>query len=186
MKAKTKKILDNLNKITASKTNPVPIPNTRVFLPETNKFWKSQLTDGIHQWPKEYHNGPWNKIIDDDGNEDYWAPFDRIYGGLAKNSQRLIQKDGSEYQGKLYSKRRLIKNKTMLGEEKNFYSHCLCTADGRWFDNSGFPIDPPNNVEEEVKETEPAFARRELTDEEKAEQAKWKAEEERKMLEKLK
>ena len=39
MKAKTKKILKNLNKITASKTNPVPIPNTRVYLPETNKFW---------------------------------------------------------------------------------------------------------------------------------------------------
>ncbi len=186
MKAKTKKILDNLNKITASKTNPVPIPNTRVFLPETNKFWKSQLTDGIHQWPKEYHKGPWNKVVDDDGNEDYWAPFDRIYGGIAKNSQRLVQKDGTEYQGKLYSKRRLIKHKTMLGEEKNFYSHCLVTADGRWFDNGGFPIEPPNNVEEEVEKTEPGFARRELTDEEKAEQAKWKAEQERKMLEKLK
>ena len=108
----SKELLENLNKITASKTNPVPIPNTRVFLPETNKFWKSQLTDGIHEWPKEYHKGPWNKVVDEDGTVDYWAPFDRIYGGLATNSQRLVQKDGTEYQGKLHSKRRLIKHET--------------------------------------------------------------------------
>ena len=183
---KTKKLLEGLGKITASKSNPVPIPNTHVFLPETNKFWKSQLTDGIHEWPKEYHKGPWNKVVDEDGVADYWAPFDRIYGGLATNSQRLVQKDGTEYQGKLYPKRRLIKHKNMLGEENNFYSQCLVTADGRWFDNGGFPINPPTKVEDEEQKEQPGFAKRELTEEEKAEQAKWKARAESEMLKKLK
>ena len=63
MSKKTKELLENLNKITASKTNPQRIwDNDRVYLPETNKFWKSQLTDGIHEWPMEYHKGPWNKV----------------------------------------------------------------------------------------------------------------------------
>ena len=150
---KTKKLLEGLGKITASKSNPVPIPNTRVFLPETNKFWKSQLTDGIHQWPKQYHKGPWNKVVDEDGTVDYWAPFDRVYGGLAANSQTLVQKDGTEYQGKLHPKRRLIKHKNMLGEENNFYSQCLVTADGRWFDNGGFPIEAPTKLEPEKEKS---------------------------------
>ena len=43
-----------------------------------------------------------------------------------------------------------------------------------------------DNIEDEEPKEEIGFARRELTDEEKAEQAKWKAQEEKKMLEKLK
>ena len=187
MSKKTKQLLDNLNKITASKKNPQRIwDNDRVYLPETNKFWKSQLTDGIHEWPKEYHKGPWNKVVDEDGTVDYWAPFDRVYGGLTPNSQRLVQKDGTEYRGKLYKKRRLIKSKNIIGEERNFYSQCLVTADGRWFDNGGFPINPPSKVEDEEQKEEVGFARRELTEEEKAEQLKWKQRAESEMLSKLK
>ena len=81
-------------------------------------------------------------------------------------------------------KYRLIKGM----DGKNFKSHCTVTDDGRWFDNGGFPINPPSkdNIEDEEPKEEIGFVRRELTDEEKAEQAKWKAEEEKKMLEKLK
>ena len=60
------------------------------------------------------------------------------------------------------------------------------TADGRWFDNGGFPIDPPTKVEDEEEKESAGFMHRELTDEEKAEQAKYKAEQEAKMLSKLK
>ena len=62
----------------------------------------------------------------------------------------------------------------------------MVTADGRWFDNGGFPIDPPVKVEEEEVKEEATFSKRELTDEEKAEIAKYKADEEKKMLSKLK
>jgi hypothetical protein len=69
----------------------------------------------------------------------------------------------------------------------NFYQQIRVTSDGRWFDNGGFPIDPPIKVEEEDEEKQTAgFVKMELSDEEKAEQAKWKAEEEAKMLSKLK
>ena len=76
----------------------------------------------------------------------------------------------------------------MLGEEKNFYSTCTVTADGRWFDNGGFPIDPPKqeDQQEEEEKAEIGFAKRELTEEEKAEQAKWKTRAESDMLKKLK
>ena len=34
----------------------------------------------------------------------------------------------------------------------NFYSECRVTADGRWFDNGGIPIEPPKSVEVEKEE----------------------------------
>ena len=68
----------------------------------------------------------------------------------------------------------------------NFYQQVRVTADGRWFDNCGFPIDPPTKVEEEEEKTEVGFVHREQTEEEKTEQAKWKATEEQRMLKKLK
>ena len=69
----------------------------------------------------------------------------------------------------------------------NFYQQIRVTADGRWFDNSGFPIDPPAKVEdEEEKNNKATFVKMELTEEEKAEQARYQAEEEKKMLSKLK
>ena len=74
-----------------------------------------------------------------------------MYGGLF-GYQRLEQKDGTTYKGKLYHKRRLLKSGL---DDKNFYSQCTITADGRWFDNAGFPIDPPKQVEiEKVEEKE--------------------------------
>jgi len=177
MKAKTKKILDNLNKITEKKVDRfAPKPTT----PDTNRMWKSAHESGITPLPKSYEPIKWIKETEEDGTVDYWTPFDRIYGGLTQI--KLIQKDGTEYHGKIHKKRRLVKG--LNGT--NFYQEIRVTADGRWFDNSGFPIDPPTKVEDEEQKETAGFARRELTEEEKAEQAKWKAEEERKMLEKLK
>ena len=71
--------------------------------------------------------------------------IDRIYGSMYED--RLMQKDGTEYKGKLYQKRRLITAKNEAGEKSNFYSHCTMTADGRWFDNGGLPIEAPVRLE---------------------------------------
>jgi hypothetical protein len=78
--------------------------------------------------------------------------IDRIYGSIFKGGDRLLQADGTVYKGKLYSKRRLVTSKDAITKEKkNFYSPCRVTADGRWFDNSGMPIEAPDNLEPEKK-----------------------------------
>jgi len=147
---KTKKLLEGLGKITASKENPVPLHNTRVFLPETNRMWKSVID--LYAFPKSYNKAKWNKVSDGDGEVDYWTPYDRVYGGLT--GQSLIQKNGTEYLGKLHRKRRLITGKdSATGEKNNFYSPCISTADGRWFDNMGMPIEAPANLEPEKTKT---------------------------------
>ena len=68
----------------------------------------------------------------------------------------------------------------------NFYQQIRVTADGRWFDNSGMPIEAPTKIEDEEEPDEISFASRELTDEEKEEQSKWKQRAETDMLKKLK
>ena len=139
MRKKSKELLDNLNKITQKPNRFEPKPTT----PDTNKMWKSAHESGITPLPKSYEPIKWNKEVDADGDVDYWTPFDRVYGGLGANSQRVVQKDGTEYKGKLHKKYRLIKGM----DGKNFKSHCTVTDDGRWFDNGGFPIEPPKQVD---------------------------------------
>ena len=74
--------------------------------------------------------------------------IDRVYGSLYEST--LHQKDGTIYTGKLYNKRRLVTRKdAMTNEKNNFYSACVSTADGRWFDNCGFPIEAPTKLEPE-------------------------------------
>ena len=68
----------------------------------------------------------------------------------------------------------------------NFYSECRITADGRWFDNCGMPIEAPTKVEEEEEKQTAGFIDSEPTEEELVEQAKLKAEREQKMLQDLK
>jgi hypothetical protein len=58
-------------------------------------------------------------------NETEFVAYDRIYGSIFKEGERLIQKDGTIYEGKLH--------KGPNG--------CRYTDDGRWFDKSGMPID---------------------------------------------
>ena len=96
--------------------------------------------------------------------------IDRVYGSLY--GQNLLQKDGTEYKGKLYQKRRLITSKSSTGEKNSFYSRCTVTADGRWFDNGGLPIEAPAKLEpEKVKTAE------EIEEEERIKKERSKAEE---------
>ncbi len=173
MRKKSKELLDNLNKIT-QKPNRFEIKPT---IPHTNKMYKSVINS--YEFPKSYLKGPWIKE-EEDGEVDYWVAYDRIYGGLS--GERLVQKDGTEYKGKLYKKRRLREG--MNGQ--NFYQQIRVTADGRWFDNGGMPIEAPTKVEDEEEQESVGFMHRELTDEEKAEQAKWKTQQEMERLKRLK
>jgi hypothetical protein len=70
--------------------------------------------------------------------------IDRMYGDLF-GGHRLIQRNHKEYTGKIHKRRRLIKGL----DGNSFYSACYETADGRWFDNSGMPIEAPKKAEAE-------------------------------------
>ena len=70
--------------------------------------------------------------------------IDRMYGDLF-GGHRLIQKNHKEYTGKIHKRRRLIKG----SDGNSFYSACYETADGRWFDNAGMPIEAPKRAEAE-------------------------------------
>lgn len=78
--------------------------------------------------------------------------IDRLYGGLY-GENKLINKDFTVYKGKIHRRRRLISRKTVGGDVNNFYSVCYETADGRWFDNSGMPIEAPKKLEPEKVKT---------------------------------
>ena len=132
---KTKKLLEGLGKITDS---------------APKQFTPQKFTVVSNQYGE-----------DAKGNPTY---IDRLYCGIS-GITTLVQKDFSEYKGKIHKKRRLVKAKS----GNSFYSVCYHTADGRWFDNSGMPMEAPTNVEEEAVKSEPGFVKRELTDEEKSE-----------------
>ena len=79
--------------------------------------------------------------------------IDRLYSDLF-GGIKLIQKNHKEYTGKVHKKRRLISKKSSNGDNISFYSVCYVTADNRWFDNVGLPIEAPkNSLDEEVKES---------------------------------
>jgi hypothetical protein len=75
---------------------------------------------------------------DENGKELY---RDRLYGDINGKS-RLVNKDGTVYSGKIEKKRITVKGP----DGNNFFSHVYETADGRWFDRGGLPIDKPNNL----------------------------------------
>ena len=85
------------------------------------------------------------------GEDEYGQPIfiDRVYG--AGPTQRLIQKDGTIYQGTLTKRRITVKR---LTREGSFNSHVWQTADGRWFDRSGMPIDKPAQLDDTKNEEE--------------------------------
>ena len=136
---KTKKLLDNLKNITAKQNRF----ETKAEPSSTNRYWPGASFGSL---PQSYDKAKRHK--DDDGDEFIYV--DRVYGGLF-GYETLEQKDGTTYTGKLHNKRRLIKSEL---DDKNFYSPCTVTADGRWFDNSGWPIIPPKEIEIEKKEDE--------------------------------
>ena len=134
---KTKKLLEGLGKITDSAPNRF---EQQKFHSYTNRYYANTL----HTLPASYDKA--KKKKDEDGDE--YIMIDRVYGSLYEST--LHQKDGTIYTGKLYSKRRLITRKDpMSGEKNNFYSPCVSTADGRWFDNTGFTIEAPTKLEPE-------------------------------------
>ena len=139
---KTKKLLEGLGKITDS------APKSFVqekFHSYTNRYYANTL----HTLPAIYNKA--KKKKDEDGEE--YIMIDRVYGSLYESV--LHQKDGSLYTGKLYSKRRLITRKDPMSNEKNnFYSPCMSTADGRWFDNCGLPIEAPTKLEPEKQKSQ--------------------------------
>jgi|TARA_B100001093_G_scaffold428796_1_gene423763 hypothetical protein len=154
---KTKKLLEGLGKITDSAPSKF---EQQKFHSYTNRYYSNTL----HSLPASYDKA--KKKKDEDGDE--YIMIDRVYGSLYESS--LHQKDGTVYTGKLYSKRRLITRKDpMSGEKNNFYSPCVSTADGRWFDNCGFPIEAPTKLEPE-KQPDPEEI--ELAEKRKLENAK--------------
>jgi len=139
---KTKKLLEGLGKITDS--GPSRFEQQK-FHSYTNRFYPNF----IHKLPAIYDKAKRKK--DEEGDE--YIMIDRVYGSLYDS--HLLQKDGSTYSGKLYSKRRLIVRKDPItGEKSNFYSHCTSTADGRWFNNCGMPIEAPAKLEPEKQKTQ--------------------------------
>jgi hypothetical protein len=136
---KTKKLLEGLGKITDSAPKAFVEQKYHSY---TNRYYHNPL----HTLPSSYDKA--KKKKDEDGDE--YIMIDRVYGSLYDD--HLLQKDGSVYAGKLYKKRRLMTRKDpMTNEKTNFYSPCTSTADGRWFDNCGFPIEAPSKLEPERK-----------------------------------
>ena len=139
---KTKKLLEGLGKITDSSPKD---RKEEVFHSYTNRYYPNT----IHPLPAIYDKAKRKK--DEDGEE--YIMIDRVYGSLYED--HLLQKDGTRYAGKLYKKRRLVVRKDPItGEKKNFYSPCTSTADGRWFDNTGLPIEAPDKLEPEKVKTQ--------------------------------
>jgi len=134
---KTKKLLEGLGKITDSAPKAFVEQKYHSY---TNRYYPNTL----HTLPASYDKA--KKKKDEEGDE--YIMIDRVYGSLYDD--HLLQKDGSIYNGKLYRKRRLMTRKDpMTNEKTNFYSACVSTADGRWFDNTGFPIEAPTKLEPE-------------------------------------
>ena len=132
---KTKKLLEGLGKITDSAPKQF---QQEKFHSYTNRYYPNT----INPMPSKYDKA--KRIKDEDGEE--YFMIDRVYGSLY--GQTLMQKDGTEYKGKLYNKRRLVTH-----NKNSFYSKCTVTADGRWFDNGGMPIEAPTKLEPEKVKT---------------------------------
>ena len=112
--------------------------------------------------------------------------IDRIYSDLF-GGIKLIQKNHKEYIGKVHKKRRLISKKSINGDNISFYSVCYVTADNRWFDNVGLPIEAPkNSLDEEVKESNVEIVRMPPSEEELEQIKQQKLEQEQRILQNLK
>ncbi len=71
--------------------------------------------------------------------------IDRVYGG---DKKRLLQGEfGKEYKGKLTEKKFRRYRTGIDGKAVGvYYQRYTHTADGRWFDNSGFPCEKPHHA----------------------------------------
>jgi len=82
--------------------------------------------------------------------------IDRVYGGDNLKVRLLQGEFGKEYQGKIEQKKFRRYRKDYNGKAVDvYYQKYSHTADGRWFDNGGFPCAKPHheakdpNIEEE-------------------------------------
>ena len=108
--------------------------------------------------------------------------YSDLFGGI-----KLIQKNHKEYTGKIHKKRRLISRKSINGDNSSFYSVCYLTADNRWFDNAGMPIEAPkNSSDEEVKESDIEIVRMPPSAEELEQIKQQKLDQEKRILQNLK
>ena len=108
--------------------------------------------------------------------------IDRMYSDLF-GGHTLIQKNHKEYTGKIHKKRRLVKGT----DGNSFYSTCYVTADARWFDNCGMPIEAPkNSLDEEVKESNVEIVRMPPSAEELEQIKQQKLAQEQRILQNLK
>ena len=111
---------------------------------------------------------------------------DRIYSDLF-GGIKLIQKNHREYPGRIHKKRRLISRKSINGDNISFYSVCYVTADNRWFDNVGMPMEAPkNSLDGEVKESNVEIVRMPPSAEELEQIKQQKLEQEQGLLKNLK
>jgi hypothetical protein len=112
--------------------------------------------------------------------------IDRLYSDLF-GGIKLIQKNHKEYPGKIHKKRRLISKKSINGDNISFYSVCYVTADNRWFDNCGMPIEAPkHSLDEEVKESNVEIVRMPPSAEELEQIKQQKLDQEQRILQNLK
>ena len=112
--------------------------------------------------------------------------IDRLYSDLF-GGIKLIQKNHKEYPGKIHKKRRLISKKSINSDNVSFYSVCYVTADNRWFDNVGLPIEAPkNSLDEEVKESNVEIVRMPPSAEELEQIKQQKLAQEQRLLQNLK
>ena len=156
---KTKQLLEGLGKITDSAPK---VKEQEKFHSYTNRYYPNTVNPISSKYDKA------KRKKDQDGEE--YIMIDRVYGSLFDD--HLLQKDGTVYTGKLYRKRRLMTRRDpFTGEKSNFFSPCTSTADGRWFNNMGFPIDPPEKLE---PEKQPDAEELELIEKRRAENAKAK------------
>jgi hypothetical protein len=87
------------------------------------------------------------RILSNCPEEGKW--IDRIYGMPGASTEvELINKDSTKYKGKIH--RRRITEQGLDGS--NFFSHVYETADGRWFDRTGFPISKPKTLSKESED----------------------------------
>lgn len=120
----TQQLLDKLNSIKNDSNNSDIVPTPRFDKPIP---------------PVSNERGE-----DEDGNTIY---IDRIYGNL-NGDTRLVQKDGSEYKGKIHKRRKSVKGR----DGENFYTTIYETSDGRWFDNGGMPTEEPSKIIKEIEQ----------------------------------
>lgn len=75
-------------------------------------------------------------------------PVDRLYGVPGNDSVYLVQADYSRYSGRIFRKQIILADVN----GNNFKSHCFVTADGRWFDRAGLPMEAPSSTVDEEGE----------------------------------